>query len=360
MRRAISWVVPRAAHLAPVVAALLALGLAGVRAEAGGRDGGRDHRDGRRAARARLADADAAATLGKATDRARATVRASEQDRATRLAARTKLARAYQAELGEIDKLKRQKASWRRDRALRSKLASSLETAKALTALADRVRAADGELTRAKAAAVAAIDAAMASATPSARAELARRRAAYAVAVPTKKIVLPDDALDPLADPEELDEQAAALRDAEAALAAEVARLDRRARTFDAAAELRRQHERAESMSATDDDGVNRVAVRAGATEAATVADGASAPPFESGGVTGAADAPSGRELATALSAVVDARTVDVLRESDRSADPATWAAASRQAKDAVAARLETLRKRRLAIEARARELRKP
>lgn len=268
--------------------------------------------------------------------------------------------RRYQGELAEVDQLKRQKASWRRDRALRSKLASSLETAKALTALAVRVRAADGELTRAKAAAVAAIDAAMASATPSARAELARRRAAYAVAVPTKKIVLPDDALDPLADPEELDEQAAALRDAEAALAAEVARLDRRARTFDAAAELRRQHERAESMSATDDDGVNRVAVRAGATEAATVADGASAPPFESGGVTGAADAPSGRELATALSAVVDARTVDVLRESDRSADPATWAAASRQAKDAVAARLETLRKRRLAIEARARELRKP
>lgn len=268
--------------------------------------------------------------------------------------------RRYQGELAEVDQLKRQKASWRRDRALRSKLASSLETAKALTALADRVRVADGELTRAKAAAVAAIDAAMASATPSARAQLARRRAAYAVAVPTKKIVLPDDALDPLADPEELDEQAAALRDAEAALTAEVARLDRRARTFDAAAELRRQHARAESMSATDDDGVNRVAVRSGATEAATVADGASAPPFESGGVTGAADAPSGRELATALSAVVDARTVDVLRESDRSADPATWAAASRQAKDAVAARLETLRKRRLAIEARARELRKP
>jgi len=268
--------------------------------------------------------------------------------------------RRYQGELAEVDQLKRQKASWRRDRALRSKLASSLETAKALTALADRVRVADAELTRAKAAAVAAIDAAMVSATPSARAELARRRAAYAVAAPTKKIVLPDDALDPLADPEELDEQAAALRDAEAALTAEVARLDRRARTFDAAAELRRQHERAESMSATDDDGVNRVAVRSGATEAATVADGASAPPTESGGLTGAADAPTGRELATALSAVVDARTVDVLRESDRSADPATWAAASRQAKVAVAARLETLRKRRLAIEARARELRKP
>ena len=88
-------------------------------------------------------------------------------------AERAAATRRYQGELAEVDQLKRQKASWRRDRALRAKLASSLETAKALTALADRVRLADADLTRAKAAAVAAIDAAMATATPSARAELA-------------------------------------------------------------------------------------------------------------------------------------------------------------------------------------------
>ncbi|MBK9031408.1 MAG: hypothetical protein IPL61_08730 [Myxococcales bacterium] len=262
--------------------------------------------------------------------------------------------RRYEAELGEIDQLKRQKASWRRDRALRSKLAASLETAKALTALADQVRRADGELARAKAAAVVAFDRALATAPPALRAELERRRAAYAAPVPTKKIVLPDDALDPLADPEELDDQVAALREAEAALAGEVARLDKRAHKFDEAAELRRQHERAEAMALTEDDDVRRVAVRAGGAFA-NVDSGAAAP---TDGVT--TEGPSGRELATALSAVVDARTVDVLRQSDRSNDPRTWAAAARQAKDAVATRLDTLRKRRQAIEARARELRRP
>ena len=286
-------------------------------------------------------------------DAAVAAVARAQKTLATLAAERAASTRRYQGELAEIDQLKRQRASWRRDRALRSKLASSLETAKALTALADQVRRADAEVARAKATAVAVFDAAIAIAPPGLRAGLERRRASFAAPVRAKKIILPDDALDPLADPEELDDQAAALREAEAALASEVARLDGRAHRFDVAAELRRQHERAEAMALTEDDDVRRVAVRSGSFD--TTAEGAAAPPAD-----GAIDAPSGRDLATALAAVVDARTVDVLRQSDRSDDPATWAAAARQAKDAVAARLETLRKRRLAIEARARELRRP
>ena len=274
----------------------------------------------------------------------------------TLAAERAAQTRSYETQLAEIDQLKRQKASWRRDRSLRSKLASSSETANTLTALADRVRRADVELARAKAAAVVAIDAALPTAGAR-RAELERRRFAYAPPAPTKKIVLPDDALDPLADPEELDDQAAALRDAEAALVAEVSRLDRRARRFDEAAELRKQHERAESIAMSEDDDVRRVAVRPGGN-GVTASEGASAPPTDGGAFD--SPPPSGRDLATALASVVDARTVDVLRQSDRSSDPSTWAAAARQAKDAVAARLETLRKRRLVIEARARELRKP
>lgn len=263
--------------------------------------------------------------------------------------------RSYETQLAEIDQLKRQKASWRRDRSLRSKLAASSETSTALTALADRVRRADADLARAKAAAVVAIDAALPTAGVR-RGELERRRLSYAPPAPAKKIILPDDALDPLADPEELDEQVAALREAEAALTAEVTRLDRRARRFDEQAELRKQHERAESIAMNEDDDVRRVAVRPGGNGVAA-AEGSSAPPTD-----GAFDTPppSGRDLATTLGSVVDARTVDVLRQSDRSSDPSTWAAAARQAKDAVTARLDTMRKRRLAIEARARELRKP
>ena len=282
-----------------------------------------------------------------------AAVTAAQREVAAVAAEHAALGRRYDAQLAEIDQLKRQQASWRRDRALRSKLAASLETAKALTALAERSRRASAALTKAKALAVVALDAAIARATPSARPALERRRAQYRPAPAPKKIVLPDDALDPLADPEELDDQVAALRDAEAALAAEVARLGQRVDRFAAMAELRRQHERAESMARDDDDAARRIALRGGGSENGFSNDAAPAP------TEGATDVPSGRDLAVALAAVIDARTVDALRQSDGSNDPDTRAAAARQAKAAVAARLELLRKRRAAIEARARELRR-
>lgn len=282
-----------------------------------------------------------------------AAVTAAQREVAAVAAEHAALGRRYDHQLAEIDQLKRQQASWRRDRALRSKLAASLETAKALTALAERGRRASVALTKAKALAVVALDAAIARATPAARPALERRRAQYRPPAAPKKIVLPDDALDPLADPEELDDQAAALRDAEAALTAEVARLGQRVDRFAAMAELRRQHERAESMARDDDDAARRIALRGGGSESGFSNDSAPAP------AEGATDVPSGRDLAVALAAVVDARTVDALRQSDGTNDPEARAAAARQAKAAVAARLELLRKRRAAIEARARELRR-
>lgn len=289
-------------------------------------------------------------------DLAIAAVERAQRAHQAAVAERAAATRRYDAELAAIDDLKRQKASWRRDRALRGKLASSLETAQLLSTLATKVRRADAEVARAKLAAVAVIDAALPGMPADRKVALQRRRNAWAAPAPAaKKIVLPDGALDWLADPEELDDQAAALKEAEAALAAEVTRLDQRTARFDEMAELRRQHERAESM-ATEDDEVRRVAVRSGSSEVAGAQNGASAP-SEDGATF---DGPDNRDVATVLSDVVDARTVDVLRLSDRSSDPATWAAASRQAKDAVADRLAKLRKQRAAIEARARELRKP
>lgn len=302
------------------------------------------------------AHADRRARVGQAAtavDRAIAAVTAAQREVGAASAEHATLTRRYEAQLQEIDALKRQKASWRRDRALRGKLAASLETAKALTAVAERGRRAAANLARAKAGAVTALDAAIAQAPAGQRAALERRRAQYRPAAPPKRIVLPDDALDPLADPEELDSQAAALRDAEVALAAEVARLSQRADRYQAIDEVRRQHERAESMTRAEEDDVRRVAIRPGGAEATGFNDGAPAPS------EGVADGATGRDLAVVLSAVVDARTVDVLRQSDATRDPAARAAAARQARDAVTARLEQLRKRRAAIEARARELRR-
>jgi len=301
--------------------------------------------------------AERVAQVPSKVDVAIATVARAQKIHGALMAERAATTRRYEAELAEVDQLKRQQASWRRDRTLRSKLASSLEIAHQLTALADKLRRAEREVVRHKASAVLVIDAALRTATGLRKTELSRRRVAWAAPVLTKKkIVLPDAALDPLADPEELDEQAAALREAEAALAGEVARLEQRTTRFDDMAQLRRQHDRAESMARTDGDDIRRVAVRSGSAESDDVSSAGSPPPSEDGAVEG----PGNRDVATVLSDVVDARTVDVLRLSDRSADPTAWAAASRQARDAVADRLAKLRKQRAAIESRARELRRP
>ncbi len=296
-----------------------------------------------------------------AVDRAGAAVSNAVAARAQLVADRGTLSRRYGGELVAIDKLKRQKASWRRDRALRSKLAASLETARTLGALAERVKQADTELVRVRAAAVVAVDRALLTATASTRADLERKRRTWAPRpLPPRKIVIPDEALDPLADPEELDLQAAALRDAELELASEVARLEQQATRYDRMAELRRQHERAEELAMRDESDPRRIGTtaRGGGPEAASVNDGLDAPPGESDGLS--EPSADSRDFATALSDVVDPSTVDALRRAERSSDPSARAAVARRARDAVTQRLATMRKKRSAIEGRARELRAP
>ncbi len=325
----------RTLTLALVAAGAFALGAGTARADAG---------------RSRLPAVRVAQAPSDAVTVAAGVVARAEKSRATIVAQRTALDQRYATELGEIDKLKRQKASWRRDRALRSKLAASVETARALAALASQVAAAEAELARARARGVAAIDGALATASADRRPALLARRQQWAPAARVKRIVIPDDALDPLADPEELDDQVAALVDSEAELAREVARLDGQAGRFDRLAALRRQHDRAEEL-ATRDDVDPRPGV-AGPSRFAGAVDAAPAPSEESG-----FDAPE--RDAAALSAVIDAGTSDALRSAERSNEPARRALATRAARDAVAARLARLRQQRAAIEARARALRR-
>ena len=52
------------------------------------------------------------------------------------------------------------------------------------------------------------------------------------------------------------------------------------------------------------------------------------------------------------LSGVVDSATIDTLTRAQRSGDPAQRAAAAKKTRDAVAGRLEQLRKKRAEIEA--------
>ncbi len=305
----------------------------------------------------------AASRVGQAptpVERAAAVVAKAEAARAQVVAERAQLARRYEAELAEVDQLKRQKPSWRRDRALRGKLASSLETARALDAVAARLKRADADVVRARAAAVVTIDQALITATGPRRAELERRRRVWAPApAAPRKILIPDERLDPLADPEELELQAAALRDAEAELGREVARLEQQAARYDRMAALRRQHERAEELALRDESDPRRIGTtaRGGGNEGLAAADDGAPAPGEHDLSDPGLDS---RDLATALADVVDPSTVDALRRAERSTDPAARAAAARRARDAVRARLTTMRTKRAAIEGRARELRAP
>lgn len=304
------------------------------------------------------------AQVQTAVERAAAAVAKAEATRLQLVGERAKLQRRYEAELAEIDKLKRQKASWRRDRALRGKLAASLETARSLDALSAKVKRADADVVRARAAAVISVDQALITATGPSRTDLERKRRAWAPPPPPpRKIIIPDEALDPLADPEELEEQAAELRDVEAELGREIARLEHQATRYDRMAQLRRQHERAAELAVRDESDPRRIGTtaRGGAFEPAGADDiTGGAPPNEGdGGAPGLSDPQSdSRDFATALSDVVDPSTVDALRRAERSTDPSARAAAARRARDAVNQRLGTMKKKRAAIESRARELR--
>jgi hypothetical protein len=290
------------------------------------------------------------------TDTAREKVKTTEKKRAKLASAKLLLSSKYAGQLDGIDKLKRQKASWRRDRQLKSQLADSLETAKKLADETKQIRALDKKLAKQRRAYLAAIDAELGGSPDATReAQLHTWHDEVAAKVAPKKaqkIVLPDDEIDPLADPDELDQQAAALKAAEAELTKQVSTLDADASKFTKQAELRKQHERAGEMAAREDDQPRHTSA-SGAT-ADTQSDGAGSPSPEQ---AGDGDHFAG-DPAVVLQDVVDGDTVDDLRKAERSSDPQTKADAAGRARDAVQKRLDKLAKRRKEIEARARALR--
>jgi chromosome segregation ATPase len=103
----------------------------------------------------------------------------SAEQLVTRLAAkREDLARRYQDQLGQIDRLKNQRASWRRDRELRDSLSESLETANQLSATTRELGQARTGLESARRAYLTAIDAELgAGAAPARASVLVRARA---------------------------------------------------------------------------------------------------------------------------------------------------------------------------------------
>lgn len=331
----------------------------------------------------------------KDTDTAMAELRVAETALQTATSNRTVLGARYEAELRTIDRLKKQRGSWRRDRQLRESLAASLETAKQLEAATAEQKRAAARQEKAKQKTLAAVATELAQPTAAARVvQLTRERARLtpAPAAP-RKIVIPDLEVDPLADPEELEQQAAAIRQSEEALAIQVASLDQRATRLDKVAELRRQHKRAGDLSEREEGQTRRGTFTSnrGVENADSNGNG---PPDASGDPSPAPGSGSGSgggplpdptppppavdpripdeqrltandnemadlaESSTVLGDVIDAVAIESLRKAQASTDPAVRAAAAKKARDSAAAKLELLRKHRAAIEARARGLR--
>jgi len=204
--------------------------------------------------------------------------------------------------------------------------------------------------------------------------------------------VIPDAEIDPLADPEELEKQAAAIAAAEKQLEQSRSNLDKQHTDLVALANIRSAHERAGELSTRDDDQPHRNAPRGGGREVGATApqnsgdDSTAGSPSpgngagmgsgssgETGGTGGGGTSTTGGDLfdgtktptsfessaAVALGDVIDRTTIDGMLRAQRSGDPKQRAEAAAQARDAVEKRLELLKKKRAMIEARAKALRK-
>ena len=300
-----------------------------------------------------------------AAEQSIAAATAAEQKVGKLVAQRTQLAQRYQGELDAIDRLKKEKASWRRDREVGASMADAKDTASQLAAVAAQLQTAQGALARARRDEATAVDAELAAGVTGPRAtklEALRAQLQLLLGPAPKKIVIPDAEIDPLADPEELEQRAAALREIEDQLSRQEVGLDQQAKDLTIVADLRKQHERAVELGLRDDDTPHRDAQHStgggqgGALSNPTPTGGGSG----SGGTdTFGTDRPQALESeAVVLGEVIDQAAIESLMKASKSGDPATRAEAAKRARDAVGKRLAQLKKKRAEIELRAKQLR--
>ncbi len=307
-----------------------------------------------------------------ATAHAEWAARSAEQQVTQLTVHRATLAKRYQDELEQIDRLKNQRATWRRDRELRDSLSDSLETANQLSAATRELEHARITLESARRSYLVAIDTELgAGATPDRARQLAQARAQLEpprdgrlspgppqLRDAPRRIVIPDFDVDPLADPEELEQRAAELRASEEDLGRQLAGLKSQAAELDRLVLLRKQHDRAGDLFNRDDDEPHRNPARSSGelsieeSSAGLAGRQPSVPPVST---------PPNFEnfVPIVLADVIDASTINSLAAAQRSGDPAQRADAAHRASEAVSRRLAEIRKRRLEIEDRARSLRR-
>jgi hypothetical protein len=299
------------------------------------------------------------ARLIGATARAQDAVAAAERTAGQLAGQRSTLRGRLNEELVAIDRLKQGPRGWRTKSQLEDRLSEANETRQQLEAAEARLAGAQRQLAAARAALVRAIDAELAAGTPDPRARSLRAlRTELLPKREARRIVLPDTKIDPRLDPEELDEQVAAIRESEAALERQIRGLEEQGKELQRVDDLRKQHDRTIELDKRDDNTSRRNTPqpsggRGLAPEAAT--PGAPIPPGDGasiGGATFESDAP------VVLPEVVDPAILDGITRAQRSGDPGQRAAAVRKARDAVTAKREQLVRKRKEIEALAKQRR--
>jgi hypothetical protein len=318
-----------------------------------------------------------------ASDRATSGVSRLLGQRDQRVVEKRSLSATYARQLAELDRLKQSKASWRRDRQIRAKKAESQATGARLSRVDAELRVLDAQLKVQRESLLAAIARELAdgSASPTRRAVLEKLRGQVAAVLRprARRIILPDDSLDELADPEELAEQIALIAQAEKELAQERQVLRQREDRYTRWAVLRDQRERAGQLSEFDDDQVRRSTGRTGKSgrdngsgggataeddqgDSASPGAGGAEPPGEDPG-DGGSPPPSGPDASfdtssVVLADVVDSSTIDALKRAGRSSNPRARADAAQRARKQVEQRLERLQKSRKLIQAHLNKLR--
>src|SRR6185436_4431585 len=200
-----------------------------------------------------------------ATNQAETAANAAERQVVQLTSRRASLKQRYEDEVADIDRLKKQRASWRRDRDLRDNLSTSLETSKQLDNATREVELAQRDLVTARRVYLNAIDSELKAGAPPQRAQrLERARALLSAQLKDAphRILIPDLRIDPLADPEELLQHANELRASEDELRHQVDELAAQAIDLDRIAQLRKQHERAGDLVNRYDDQPHRSTTR--------------------------------------------------------------------------------------------------
>lgn len=286
------------------------------------------------------------------------------------LAQRRTLAIRYEGELSTIDRLKQKRKTWNSERELKEKLSAANETAMQLQKLERALAAARSQLAGARRVLVSAIDAELAAKPPGPRAQVLQQLRAQLVPQVKRpaahRIAIPNLEVDPNADPEDLDAQAAELRQIEAELQRQIAGLDKQAKDLERVAELRRSHDRTIALDRREDNTPTRTTPpnSSGGRGLGDAAETAGSPQNDSPAPTGGGEPPPAdmgfeSEATVVLQDVVDPSTLDTLTTAQRSGDPAKRSKAAAKARDAVRAKLELLRQKRAQIEHRAKQLRK-